>query len=113
MAEFEAQEIDRIRGETVRAGRDYTEFIRVPTLSVGLYLLPAGATDGQEPHTEDEIYHVLKGRARIRAGAEERDVSPGSTIFVAATVPHKFVDIREALEVLVVFAPAEGTNAPK
>ncbi len=33
---------------------------------------------------------------------------PGSLVFVAATVPHRFHDIVERLELLVVFGPAEG-----
>ena len=47
------------------AGALYHEFLRVPALSAGLYVLDAGAVDPQPPHTEDEIYHVLAGRARI------------------------------------------------
>jgi hypothetical protein len=30
---------------------------------------------------------------------------------IEATVPHRFHDIRERLEILVVFGPAEGTRA--
>lgn len=31
----------------------YLEFLRVPSLSCGVYSLPAGATDLQGPHDED------------------------------------------------------------
>ena len=89
------------------AGGLYHEFLRVPALSCGLYVLPAGAEDPQSPHTEDEIYHVLAGRARIAVGGELRDVAAGDTVFVAAGVPHRFCDIAEELRVLVVFGPAE------
>lgn len=34
-------------------GRAYLEFLRVPALSAGLYVLPAGGEDGQSPHGED------------------------------------------------------------
>ncbi len=88
----------------------YLEFLRVPSLSVGLYLLPAGATDPQEPHTEDEVYHVVGGRARIRVGAEDRGVEAGTVVFVEAGVEHRFYAIEEDLKVLVFFAPAEGTG---
>ena len=88
----------------------YLEFLRVPSLSVGLYSLPAGAEDPQEPHTEDEVYHVVGGRARIRVGAENRAVEAGTVVFVEAGVEHRFYAIEEDLRVLVFFAPAEGTG---
>ena len=95
--------------EEQRAGskKPYREFLRVPALSAGLYLLPAGGTDRQKPHREDEIYYVVRGRARFNAGSEDREVSAGSIIFVAAEVGHRFYDIAEELAVLVIFAPAE------
>ncbi len=88
----------------------YYEFLRVPSLSVGLYALPAGATDPQRPHTEDEVYHVVGGRARIRVGGEDRAVEAGTVVFVEAGVEHRFYAIEEDLTVLVFFAPAEGTE---
>ncbi len=88
----------------------YLEFLRVPSLSVGLYTLPAGAPDPQRPHTEDEVYHVVGGRARIRVGAEDRAVEAGTVVFVEAGVDHRFYDIEEDLTVLVFFAPAEGSR---
>ena len=88
----------------------YHEFLRVPSLSVGLYALPAGTADPQEPHTEDEVYHVVGGRARIRVGAEDRAVEAGTVVFVEAGVEHRFYAIEEDLKVLVFFAPAEGTG---
>ena len=53
----------------------------------------------------------MTGRARITVGDEVRDVGPGSVVYVAATVPHRFHDITERLEILVVFAPAEWSQA--
>jgi mannose-6-phosphate isomerase-like protein (cupin superfamily) len=94
------------------AGGPYLEFLRVPDLSVGLYVLEAGALDGQQPHTEDEVYVVVAGRSRFTAGDRTRDVGPGDTIFVEAGVPHRFHDITEELRLIVVFGPAEYTRAP-
>ena len=91
------------------AGKLYHEFLRVPALSCGLYVLPAGATDPQGPHGEDEVYYVVSGRATIRVADETRAVSPGSVVYVAAGVHHRFEAIAEELTVLVFFAPAEGT----
>lgn len=77
-------------------------------MSAGLYVLPAGATDPQRPHHEDEMYYVIRGRACFRAADEEREVFAGSVIFVAAKVEHRFYDIEQELTVLVFFAPAES-----
>jgi mannose-6-phosphate isomerase-like protein (cupin superfamily) len=81
-------------------------------MSLGLYVLAAGSEDPQQPHTEDEVYHVVRGHATIRVGEEDRAVGPGSVIYVAAHVPHRFHTIEEDLELLVFFAPAQHTNRP-
>ena len=92
------------------SGGPYLEFLRSPDLSAGLYVLPAGAADPQSPHTEDELYHVIEGRADLRVADEVRPVGPGTSAYVAAGVPHRFEAIEEDLVVLVVFGPAEGTR---
>ena len=99
--------LPEIEEQRAESGRSYREFLRVPAMSAGLYVLPAGSTDHQKPHREDEIYYVIRGRARFKAGIEDREVSAGSVIFVAAQVGHRFYDIAEELELLVFFAPAE------
>jgi mannose-6-phosphate isomerase-like protein (cupin superfamily) len=77
-------------------------------MSAGLYVLPAGGDDPQLPHQEDEMYYVIRGQAWFRAGTEDRQISAGSVLFVAAKVEHKFHDITDELAVLVFFAPAES-----
>jgi mannose-6-phosphate isomerase-like protein (cupin superfamily) len=99
--------LSEVEEQRAESGKLYREFLRMPAMSAGLYVLAAGSTDRQKPHREDEIYYVLRGRARIKAGSEDRDVSAGSVIFVAAEVGHRFYDIEEELAVLVIFAPAE------
>ena len=88
-------------------GKLYLEFLREPSLSMGLYILRAGGADPQSPHTEDEVYYIVSGRATIRVGDEDQQVEPGTTVFVAANVEHRFHTITEDLKVLVFFAPAE------
>jgi len=87
----------------------WLEFLRVPSLSVGLYELPAGSTDPQQPHGEDEVYYVIAGRASIRVDGVDRPVQSGSIIYVAAHIAHRFHSIEADLRVLVFFAPAEGS----
>lgn len=100
--------IGEIDQQRVASGKLYQEFLRVPAMSAGLYVLPAGAADPQRPHHEDEMYYVVRGRGRFRAGSEETEVSAGSVLFVGAEVEHRFCEIVEELAVLVFFAPAEG-----
>ena len=107
MEAYELAELLRTRGGT---GRPYHEFIRTHDLSVGLYVLPAGGTDAQQPHTEDEVYYVISGRAQVHVGGEERPVQAGSVVFVGADVAHRFHAIEEELTLLVIFGPAEYTH---
>ena len=91
---------------------DWAEQFEVPALSVGTYCIPAGGVDDQEPHTEDEIYVVTAGRARIATpGDGSVEIGPGSVIFVPSGEDHRFVDIVEDLALLVLFAPAYGTKS--
>jgi mannose-6-phosphate isomerase-like protein (cupin superfamily) len=91
--------------EKQRASRaPYLEFLRVPSLSCGVYTLPAGARDLQSPHDEDEVYYVVRGRGRIQLDGEDRAVGPGSILFVEATSDHSFFEIDEDMTLLVFFA---------
>ena len=101
-------QIDELEQRRRQAGKSYLEFLRIPAMSAGVYTLVAGTTDAQKPHKEDEMYYVVRGRARMRAGSDDRAVSAGAVIFVAAEVEHRFYDITEELVVLVFFAPAES-----
>lgn len=89
----------------------YREFLRVPALSMGLYKHAAGAAVPQQPHTEDEVYYVLSGRGEIEVDGASHAVTNGTVVYVPAGVPHHFHSVTEPLEVLVLFAPAEGTMA--
>jgi mannose-6-phosphate isomerase-like protein (cupin superfamily) len=106
-----AWDIAQLDGRRAVTDRPYLEFLRVADLSAGLYVLEAGAMDRQVPHTEDEIYAVIGGSGRLRMGADDVAVGPGTIAFVAAGVEHRFHDIRDRLRILVVFGPAEGSRA--
>ncbi len=109
--DIDTWELADIEVRRATGDRLYEEFLTVPDLSGGWYVLEAGATDPQSPHTEDELYYVVSGRGRITVGDVSRDVVPGTLVFVAAHAPHRFHDITERLELLVVFGPAEGSRA--
>lgn len=90
------------------AGVRFVRFGGSEAMSLGVYVLPAGAEDPQSPHDEDELYVVLSGRGRFALGESVVDVAAGSTIFVPGGADHRFVDIAEELRLLVAFAPARG-----
>lgn len=82
----------------------YLEFLRVPALNCGLYVLPAGKPDPQQPHDEDEVYYVISGHGRFTCENEEIAAGPGSIIYVKAEAEHRFHSITEDLTILVFFA---------
>jgi mannose-6-phosphate isomerase-like protein (cupin superfamily) len=106
-----AFELGDTLNERERAGRPYFEFLRMPALSAGVYVLPASGTDPQQPHAEDELYYIASGAGSIEVDGESRPVRPGSLIYVPARVSHHFHSITDELCILVFFAPAEYTQA--
>ncbi len=90
------------------SGEGWSEFLRVPALSMGVYALAAGADDTQTPHGEDEVYYVVSGRGILRVEDVDQSVQSGSVVFVAANAQHRFHSITEDLVTLVFFAPAES-----
>ena len=105
--------LNEILDRRLERNSPYLEFLRVPAMSSGVYVLSSGATDTQTPHAEDEIYYVVSGSARMSIAQEngdpvDREVSSGDLIFVPARQEHRFHTITEELTVLVIFAPAES-----
>jgi mannose-6-phosphate isomerase-like protein (cupin superfamily) len=90
----------QLKGEAV----EYLEFLNVPAISCGLYSLAAGSKDMQAPHDDDEVYFVLSGRARMRLGDAEREVNPGTLLYIRAATEHSFFEIEEDMILLVIFA---------
>jgi mannose-6-phosphate isomerase-like protein (cupin superfamily) len=107
---MQAFEFTELLSQRESTNKLYLEFLKVPDLSMGLYVLPAGGTDPQSPHTEDEVYYIVSGRAKILVADENRDVQAGSIVYVAKNIAHRFHSIEEDLKLLVFFAPAEYSN---
>jgi mannose-6-phosphate isomerase-like protein (cupin superfamily) len=105
-----AYELAQLISQRKESNKLYLEFLKVPDLSIGLYTLPAGGVDPQSPHTEDEVYYVVRGKAMIKVADEDRTVQTGSIVYVAKNVEHRFHSIKEELTVIVFFAPAEYSN---
>lgn len=107
---MQAYELAHLISQRESSNKAYLEFLKVPDLSMGLYVLPANGVDSQSPHTEDEVYYVVSGKGKIKVADEDRDVQAGSIVYVAKNVGHRFHSIEEELTILVFFAPAEYTN---
>ena len=86
------------------------EFFSIPSMSMGIYQLKVGEVDPQSPHTEDEAYYIISGKAKILVEDEVYDCIPGKLIFVRKHATHKFIEIQDDLTILVFFAPAEGSQ---
>ncbi len=83
---MQAYELAQLIQQRADSDNLYLEFLKVPDLSMGLYVLPAGGIDPQSPHTEDEVYYVVNGRAKIKVADEDRAVQAGSIVYVAKNV---------------------------
>src|SRR5260370_16107452 len=81
-------ELGQLRTQRAESDRAYLEVFRRPSLSMGIYHLRVGELDKQQPHSEDETYYVVAGRATVRIGAEHRPVEPASIRFLAAQDDH-------------------------
>jgi len=92
---------------------EYRELLARPDLSAGIYTLPAGSTDLQSPHTEDEIYVCTRGSATLWTPSGTAALGPGAVAFVPAGEEHRFIDVTEDFAVVVAFGPAEGSRAPE
>ena len=103
MEKYELAELEQRRAAN---GALYLEFLRVSDLNCGLYVLPAGMPDPQQPHDEDEVYYVIDGRGRFTAEGRDEEVGPGTVLYVAKHVEHRFHDITADLTILVFFASA-------
>lgn len=99
-------DIDEIRKALSGDQVQYREFLRVPSLSCGVYHLPKGSKDMQTPHDEDEVYFVLEGKATVKVAGEMKQVSSGDILYVKATETHSFFEIEEDMTLLVFFAAA-------
>ena len=107
---MQAYELPQLISQREVANKLYLEFLKVSDLSMGLYVLPVGGVDPQSPHTEDEVYYVVSGRAQIKVADEDRTVQAGSIVYVEKNMEHRFHSIEEELTVIVFFAPAEYSN---
>ncbi len=64
--------------------------------------------DDQKPHTQDEIYIVVKGKGEFISGSEKVKFKANDALFVPAGQVHYFENFSKDLMVWVVFWGKEG-----
>jgi mannose-6-phosphate isomerase-like protein (cupin superfamily) len=101
-------DLPKVVKQRAQLARPYHEFLRVPAMSAGIYVLPAQGVDQQQLHNEDELYYVIRGKAKLKLADRDLRIQSGSMVFVEAGLDHRFCEIEQELEILVVFAPAES-----
>ena len=65
----------------------------------------------QSPHTQDELYFVVKGRGILFHDGKRNAFGPGDAMFVAAGTEHHFEDFSDDLAVWVAFYGPQGGEA--
>ncbi len=98
--------ISTLAAQRAETGSPWLAFLQRESMTAGLYELEASQADRQSPHERDEIYYIVEGKGTLSAGGREVAVEPGSVVFVAAGVEHRFHDLEGDLSVLVIFAGA-------
>ena len=90
------------------SGIAWMEFLKVPTLSMGVYHVPAGTDDREthNPHDRDEVYVGISGVGQLTADGEKSVIEPGVIVYVKAGVEHHFHDVTHDLTLLVYFSGA-------
>lgn len=99
--------VEQVVSELKASSHRYTKLLDRPSMSAGVYILPSGAVDTQRPHERDEIYYVISGSGKLLVDSDTLVAAPGVALFVAAKADHRFVEIDDDLELLVVFGGAE------
>ena len=89
--------------------RQWVELLSHGTMRAGLYA-PRGVDD-QQPHDQDEIYVVMRGRGVFVRGSERRPFGPGDLLFVPAGMAHRFEEFTDDFATWVVFwGPSGGED---
>jgi mannose-6-phosphate isomerase-like protein (cupin superfamily) len=110
--EFEFFTFSELIQKRDESGKSYFRFFDNEEWSAGLYYLGQGETDEQNPHQLDEVYYVIEGASKFVAGEDETFVRAGSIIFVKAQEKHRFYDITQDLQILVIFTKRNSADAP-
>lgn len=91
-------------------GTPFVHALRHGSMSVELF---APGTSGlgrdiQQPHTQDELYMVQRGRSDFWLDGQTLTAAAGDVLFVPAGVPHRFENFSHDFLTWIVFYGPQG-----
>jgi mannose-6-phosphate isomerase-like protein (cupin superfamily) len=104
MSEGRVFELAQLATKLDKEGGYFLDFLKVRNLEAGIIVLHPNEADTQEPHSDDELYYVIKGNAWMEMGKKKIQVKEGSIIFIPAGLQHRFYGNVVDLVVLYMFA---------
>jgi mannose-6-phosphate isomerase-like protein (cupin superfamily) len=96
--------------------RNEAGFPSIPMLSRGSLRAKIYAPRGhdpQTPHTQDEVYIVVRGHGEFICGEHRSRFLTGDLLFVPAGINHRFESFSDELSVWVIFYGPEGGEQPE
>ena len=71
------------------------------------YYAPVGR-DVQTPHTQDELYVIVRGNGWFVNGERRHEFAVGDVLFIPAGIEHRFEDFSDDFATWVIFYGPEG-----
>ena len=87
-------------------GAPFVTMMAGGTMSVEVYA-PKGE-DLQQPHTQDELYFIQRGKGELVINGQRFDAAAGDAFSVAAGVAHRFENFSDDFVTWVVFYGKQG-----
>jgi quercetin dioxygenase-like cupin family protein len=78
-------------------------FLDTPDANVGLFCMEKGQSMSEHTSRMPASIHVLKGRAKIKLGDEDREYGPGTWIFMPAKMNHALLALEDFVFLLTLF----------
>lgn len=113
---FKIFSFEKMTDTRAHSGRPWLGFIDHANMFVGLYELKDSAVDEQKPHSLDEVYYIIDGKATMEVGDQSFPVKEGAIVYVKAGETHRFTNLQDSVSAIVFFSktdPSNSRNDPK
>jgi mannose-6-phosphate isomerase-like protein (cupin superfamily) len=81
----------------------------IDAFGVNLVVYPPGYDGFAHWHeTQDELYFVHRGKARVDVGGETRELGPGGLLHVRATTPRKLSNASDSEDLVLLVVGGKG-----
>jgi mannose-6-phosphate isomerase-like protein (cupin superfamily) len=95
------------------AGEHAVRLLQRGSLDARLALAPRLPPTEATPHTQDEVYVIVRGQGVLFHDGQRDRFEAGDLLFVAAGVDHRFEDYSNDLAVWVIFYGPPGGEIPR